>query len=45
MSRKKRQDNKQPLTKREHEFSEELSDSGERDQIIKKQSPKSCGGL
>ncbi|MRG87468.1 hypothetical protein [Salinibacillus xinjiangensis] len=31
--------------KRDHEFSEELSDGGIRNQVIKKQSTKSCGGL
>ncbi|MBM7569742.1 hypothetical protein [Aquibacillus albus] len=29
----------------DHGFSEELSDGGERDKIIKQQSSKSCGGL
>ncbi|WP_226034865.1 hypothetical protein [Aquibacillus saliphilus] len=33
------------IKRSEHEFSEELSDGGERDKIIKSQSPKNCGGL
>lgn len=30
---------------REHEFAEELADGGVRDQVMKRQSKKSCGGL
>lgn len=37
---KRKQSNAKRLIKGEHEFSEELSDSGERDEIIKKQSKK-----
>lgn len=35
----------QEMFKRDHEFSEELSDNGERDRIIKKQSKKSNEGM
>ncbi|WP_208586472.1 hypothetical protein [Gracilibacillus suaedae] len=31
--------------KKDHEFSEELSDGGERDELIRKQIGKNCGGL
>ncbi len=33
------------IKKKEHPFSEELSDSGERNKIIKKQTKPDCGGL
>ncbi|SFL51534.1 hypothetical protein SAMN04487943_1028 [Gracilibacillus orientalis] len=31
--------------KKDHEFSEELSDGGERDTFIKRQTGRTCGGL
>ncbi|MBB6454932.1 hypothetical protein HNQ94_003421 [Salirhabdus euzebyi] len=46
MDRQKKERKNDQEKNNDHAFSEELSDGGIRDEIIKKQSsPKSCGGL
>ncbi|WP_194842161.1 hypothetical protein [Gracilibacillus salitolerans] len=37
--------NEKIKNKKDHEFSEELSDGGERDEFIKRQTGRTCGGL
>ncbi|WP_163538721.1 hypothetical protein [Gracilibacillus sp. YIM 98692] len=45
MKGKRQNTNNQIKNNKDHEFSEELSDGGERDKLVRRQTGRNCGGL